>query len=358
MVAVSGFLPWLLLHLVVRTRASIIDAGRGAVEVHLPGGYRRTKSYPLVLLLPGYGTGAAAYNQQFGLKGNEGVIQVLLEGRKDVYGMQYWMAWGDWTGMCNDEIIWYKYYYYFGENPGQEPTPEEWWTHALKYCGAADDDVLYIRRVVAATATRFSVDLSRVVAYGHGNGAAMAYRLACDASDLVTGIITFAGAAPLLPPAFLCARPLVAMLNIHGTEDTKVLYQGKASFYKSAARTTEVFMERNGCNKRNLSKAAFSPDWDQSTGHVASALDLSARVSGYDTQVYQATEGCALGHEITLWKIVGETHDPSLNANYYAEVLKWVTHKKLSSKSAGTPYKIATMLMVLSVATTVALIRI
>ena len=65
MMVARGFLPWLLLHLVAcRGIVTSIDVGRGAVQVRIPGNYSHTKSYPLVLLLPGYGTGAAAFYDQ------------------------------------------------------------------------------------------------------------------------------------------------------------------------------------------------------------------------------------------------------------------------------------------------------
>ena len=59
------FSPWLLLYLVAcRGIITNIDVGRGAVEVHIPENYSHTKSYPLVLLLPEYGTGAAGFYEQ------------------------------------------------------------------------------------------------------------------------------------------------------------------------------------------------------------------------------------------------------------------------------------------------------
>ena len=63
-IATPGFLPWWLLHLLACAGSTIIDAGRGPVEIRLPEGYHHTKSYPLVFLLPGYGTGAAGFYEQ------------------------------------------------------------------------------------------------------------------------------------------------------------------------------------------------------------------------------------------------------------------------------------------------------
>ena len=55
-------------------------------------------------------------------------------------------------------------------------------------CGAARDrdvdDVGFIREVVARVERQWNVDRARVYATGMSNGAMMAYRLACDASDV------------------------------------------------------------------------------------------------------------------------------------------------------------------------------
>ena len=72
--------------------------------------------------------------------------------------------------------------------------------------GCADDDAAYLRELVAAAANLWRVDFGRIYAYGHSNGAAMAYRLACEASDLFAGVIAFAGVPPPVDSAVGCAR--------------------------------------------------------------------------------------------------------------------------------------------------------
>ena len=96
-------------------------------------------------------------------------------------------------------------------------------------CGAARDrgvdDVGFIREVVADVARRWNVDRSRIYATGMSNGAMMAYRLACEASDVFAAIAPVAGT----DNTRACApnKP-VAVLHIHAKNDSHVLFTGGA----------------------------------------------------------------------------------------------------------------------------------
>lgn len=72
---------------------------------------------------------------------------------------------------------------------------------------------------------RLTVDRDRVYAIGMSNGAMMAYRLACDASDVFRGIMAVAGTdnTNTCKPA----RP-VPVLHIHARNDDRVLFNGGA----------------------------------------------------------------------------------------------------------------------------------
>ncbi|WP_198148334.1 alpha/beta hydrolase family esterase [Elstera litoralis] len=96
-------------------------------------------------------------------------------------------------------------------------------------CGAARDrnidDVGFLRAVIAQVAAQAPVDRSRVFAIGMSNGGMMAYRLACEASDLLRGIMAVAGTdnTQTCSPA----RP-VPVLHIHARNDDRVLFNGGA----------------------------------------------------------------------------------------------------------------------------------
>lgn len=101
--------------------------------------------------------------------------------------------------------------------------------NAGRCCGAARDrrvdDVGFIRAAVEQVAGQANIDRHRIYASGMSNGAMMAYRLACDAADLFTGIAAVAGTDNT--GACKPSRP-VAVLHIHAKDDPRVLFDGGA----------------------------------------------------------------------------------------------------------------------------------
>jgi polyhydroxybutyrate depolymerase len=95
-------------------------------------------------------------------------------------------------------------------------------------CGAAPrrgtDDVGYLTAVLDQLEADHRVDPKRVFVAGVSNGAMMAYRFACERADRVTAVGSVAGAVRVdCQPS----RP-VSVVEIHGTEDQLVPYQGGA----------------------------------------------------------------------------------------------------------------------------------
>jgi polyhydroxybutyrate depolymerase len=87
------------------------------------------------------------------------------------------------------------------------------------------DDVGFIRKVLTHVSQQVSVDYSRIYATGMSNGAMMAYRLACEMSDVFSGIAAVAGTdntRSCQPGA------AVSVLHIHAQNDSHVLFTGGA----------------------------------------------------------------------------------------------------------------------------------
>jgi polyhydroxybutyrate depolymerase len=101
--------------------------------------------------------------------------------------------------------------------------------NAGRCCGAARDakvdDVGFIREVVARVSAQLDIDPQRVYATGMSNGGLMAYRLACEASDVFSAIAPVAGTDNTV--SCTPARP-VSVLHIHAKNDSHVLFEGGA----------------------------------------------------------------------------------------------------------------------------------
>jgi len=88
------------------------------------------------------------------------------------------------------------------------------------------DDVGYLLAIIEDVSARLPIDPRRVFVVGMSNGAAMAGRLACEASDRIAGVAQVAGTIGLdLARRSRPSRP-VPILQIHGTADSVAPYEG------------------------------------------------------------------------------------------------------------------------------------
>ena len=87
------------------------------------------------------------------------------------------------------------------------------------------DDVRYLTGLVSEIRAAYAIDPKRIYIVGHSNGGAMAYRLACDASEQFAAIVSLAG--PFFEDVKRCAPSSpVAVQHMHGTADEVVPYDG------------------------------------------------------------------------------------------------------------------------------------
>lgn len=141
------------------------------------------------------------------------------------------------------------------------------------------DDVGFLRAVVADVRRRAGIDTARVYAIGMSNGGMMAYRLACEASDVFHGIMSVAGTDNTR--ACHPARP-VPVLHIHARNDDRVLFNGGAG---------EVFR-----NEALVSDFASVPDtiarWVQ-LNRATPAARRVLTVAGVSCELHEAMPGGA-----------------------------------------------------------------
>jgi len=148
----------------------------------------------------------------------------------------------------------------------------------------------------------YAVDPKRVFAVGVSNGGFMALGLACAASDVFAGVVSYAGAGPT--DASKCnPKEPVAILQIHGTADTTVPYAGgtlAASVHPgvtvtlpSVAQTVGDWAKRDGCSP--------TPDASQPP------IELIDELPGAETKLL-VWNGCAATSQVKLASIEGGGH--------------------------------------------------
>ena len=260
---------------------SSVIGGDRPVTLHVPESYDASKPAPLLVLLHGYGASGSLQEIYFGFKSlaNErGFIYAIPDGTVDASGKKFWNA----TDAC------------------------------CNFVGTAVNDSAYLSGVVDEIAAQYSVDPKRVYFVGHSNGGFMSYRMACDHAGKIAAIVSLAGATFADDSKCTPEEP-VSVLQIHGTADTTVLYEG-GTFggtlqYPGAVATAETWAAHGGC------------DLAATDG---GALDLESGIAGEESAASLYSTGCQPGGHAELWTITGGGHIPSLATWFGAAVFDFL----------------------------------
>ncbi len=259
----------------------IVVGGDRPVTVHVPLGYDPAKPTPLVLLLHGYGVSGGIEDIYLGLtkvSEKRGFLYAHPDGTFDAKKQRFWNAT---PGCCN-------------------------------YDGSTVDDSAYLTSVIDDISARLNVDPKRVFLVGHSNGGFMAYRFACDKADRIAAIVSLAGATFLDPSQCAASQP-VSVLEVHGTNDDEVFFDGDPT-YPSAQATVGDWATIDGCDP---------------TPVAAASLDIDAVLAGAETSVSRYA-GCAKSSAVELWSIQGGTHIPAFSDDSRAMLVDWLlAHPKL-----------------------------
>ena len=170
--------------------------------------------------------------------------------------------------------------------------------------GAGVDDVAYITSLIEEARNRYTI--SSVSLIGHSNGAYMSHRFACDRAEWIDAIASIAGST--WEDESLCApKDTVRVVQIHGSEDESVLYDGVSGglSYPSAPETVARWAKHNGCD---------------ATAKAQVDEDFSLDVQGSETEVF-VHENCAPGGHAELWHVRGDGHLPAFNDAWRTRVL-------------------------------------
>ena len=246
--------------------------GTRPANYQLPKAYDPSTPWPVVLLLHGYGASGAIQSTYLGL-GNrvdqDGFILITPDGTLNPQGKQFWNA----TPAC------------------------------CNFFGSPVDDVAYLTGLITEAKAHFNIDDSRVGLIGHSNGGFMSYRLACEASDVFSGLVSIAGSVHWDATACAPTQP-VSVLQVHGDKDGTIGYLGDTGAYPSAQISVERWAGYNGCTAEPA---------------AGTAVDIDTGLAGAETAA-QDFSGCNDDTAVSLWTIVGGGHIPAFTGGAFAEL--------------------------------------
>lgn len=161
-------------------------------------------------------------------------------------------------------------------------------------CGSAPerkvDDVGFLDQMLDRVEADYPIDTTRVFLTGVSNGAMLAYVYACQHADRVTAVGSVAGSMVL--DSCHPSRP-VSVLEVHGTQDPLVPYQGGRVDQSIAPGSTFEYP----------SSAALAQRWaDLDTCPAPSTPSANGPVS---TETWTA---CARGSQVSLVTVNGGGH--------------------------------------------------
>jgi polyhydroxybutyrate depolymerase len=177
------------------TREESIEHGglKRTYRIHVPPSYDGSKEVPLVLMFHAGGGSGQSAERNFGfsrLSDQEGFLVVYPDGI---------------AHQLNDGRIGERF---------------------AKVRGV--DDVNFIRALIEHLAQSHKIDRRRIYATGFSNGGFLSHRLGCELYDTLAAIASVAGTLDPRQAARFAPKHPVHVLQIHGTKDVIVPYEGGA----------------------------------------------------------------------------------------------------------------------------------
>jgi polyhydroxybutyrate depolymerase len=241
----------------------------------IPSSYSKGTSLPLVVLLHGYGaTGAMqeSYMKFESVAETNKFILVYPDGTLDSSGRRFWNA----TDACCDFL-------------------------------SAVADEAYLLSVLKEMESNYSIDAKRIYFVGHSNGGFMSYRMACRHPDRIAAIASLAGAS-FFKATDCGAKSSVSVLQVHGTKDETILYEGGQIFgtsYPGAVASASQWATFNQCTQNAVTRST--------------KLDLEPNIAGDETAV-TAWTNCQNSSEVELWTMENGAHIPTLRSTFATKI--------------------------------------
>ncbi|WP_378173136.1 T9SS type A sorting domain-containing protein [Aquimarina sp. SS2-1] len=109
------------------------------------------------------------------------------------------------------------------------------------------DDVGFTEALIDEISSNYSIDANRIYSTGMSNGGFMSYKLACELSDRIAAVASVTGTMNKNQPNNCNPIHQMPIMEIHGTADTTVPYQG-ANWIESTPDVIDYWANFNNCD--------------------------------------------------------------------------------------------------------------
>ncbi len=224
--------------------------------VYLPSSYDGEQDHPVAIFMHGYGgtaTGTEAEVTQ-GLNAYAEKFAYVM-----VYPQGTWFMAGDSPDTRWEVTSWNHITDGFDKGPDgpicsddatQYPCPPECGTCGKCGWTSCNDDVGFLKALVARVAADLNIDEQSFFVSGFSNGAMMANRIGCEASELFAAVALIGGR---VEPGFECTPATrLPLLQMNGGQDETVPHDGRASasgyYFASTTSVTEHWIDGESCS--------------------------------------------------------------------------------------------------------------
>jgi len=114
--------------------------------------------------------------------------------------------------------------------------------------GSSVDDVGFTEALLDSLSAAYSIDQNRIYAVGMSNGGFMSFRLACDLSSKIAAVGSVTGSMTPSTLGNCNASHPMPIIQIHGTTDPTVPYNGSAGWTASITNVLNHWATFNNCS--------------------------------------------------------------------------------------------------------------
>ncbi|MCB2379265.1 T9SS type A sorting domain-containing protein [Hymenobacter sp. BT635] len=154
--------------------------------------------------------------------------------------------------------------------------------------GSGVDDVAFLAELLTNLQSRYSIDPDRVYSTGMSNGGFMSYELACKLSSRVTAVASVTGSMVQSRLNACTPQHPVPVMEIHGTADGTVPYNGNILFVPIPA-VVDYWVRFNGCAPTPAVTAV--PNTNTTDGSTAERYVYSGGRNGSVVEHYKIIDG-------------------------------------------------------------------